>query len=169
MPDDLRARIATALRDHDRNMDGGDPAHDADDGYGCCAEAVMAVVQPELDRVPRCGATTPSVFNNAPPLGPCILNHSHGGMHEESGPPGFPFSPGARWIEHDDAADGAALRDLMVAAEQLALDWPNPGTPAHRQAVTLAVSAAEKRFADLLNGAAGCRPSNNPEQSRDQQ
>jgi hypothetical protein len=168
MSDDLRARIATALRRHDENMDGGDPTRGADDGYGCCAAAVMAVVQHELNRAPRCGATTPSVFDNAPPLGPCILNHGHEGMHEESRPTGFPFSPGARWIEHYDAADGVVLRDLMVAAEQLALDWPNPGTAAHRQAVTLAVSAAEKRFADLLNGAAERRPSNDPEQSRDQ-
>jgi hypothetical protein len=72
MSDDLHARIATALRDHDRIMDGGDPARDADDGYECCAEAVMAVVGPEIERVRThardysrglcrsCGATDPA-------------------------------------------------------------------------------------------------------------
>lgn len=50
MTDDLRARIARALRDHDANMDGGNPAHEADGEYGCCAEVVMSVVQPEFDR-----------------------------------------------------------------------------------------------------------------------
>jgi len=39
-----------------------------------------------------------------------------------------------------------ALRDLMLAAEKLALDWPNPGTPEHRQAVRRAINAAELRI-----------------------
>jgi hypothetical protein len=51
MTDDLRARIARALRDHDRDMDGAEPAHEADGGYGCCVAAVMGVVQLEIDRL----------------------------------------------------------------------------------------------------------------------
>jgi hypothetical protein len=94
--DDLRTRIAHALRDHDRNMDGGNPAHDADDGYGCCADAVMAVIEPGL------------------------------------------------------AARGAALRTLMAAAEKLALDWPNPGRPERRQAVTRAINQVEVLFGDVI-------------------
>jgi hypothetical protein len=57
MPEDLRARIAAALRRHDANMNGGNPAHDADEGYDCCADAVMAVLDDygpdELDRYIR--------------------------------------------------------------------------------------------------------------------
>lgn len=71
MTDDLRTRIAAALRRHDANMDSTNPAHDADDGYACCAAAVMGVVEPEIDRVRThaqhysrgrcryCGATDP--------------------------------------------------------------------------------------------------------------
>lgn len=44
MTADLRTRIAEALRRHDQNMDGAEPAHEADDDYGCCADAVMAVL-----------------------------------------------------------------------------------------------------------------------------
>jgi hypothetical protein len=45
--DDLRSRIATALREHQP------PAHVTGlpaDEFDCCADAVMAVVQPELDQ-----------------------------------------------------------------------------------------------------------------------
>lgn len=42
---DLRARIAAALRRHDADMDGANPAHDAQDDCGCCADAVMAVLE----------------------------------------------------------------------------------------------------------------------------
>lgn len=55
----------------------------------------------ELELVPRCGATTPSVFENAPPLGPCILNHGHAGMHQEAHA-GIPPIPGAQWTERND-------------------------------------------------------------------
>jgi hypothetical protein len=55
-------------------------------------------------------------------------------------------------IEPDLEARGAAVRALMVAAEQLALDWPNPGTPAHRQAVTRAINAVEASQSALPDG-----------------
>lgn len=44
MTADLRARIAEALRRHDANMDSAEPRHEADEAYGCCADAVMAVL-----------------------------------------------------------------------------------------------------------------------------
>jgi hypothetical protein len=56
-------------------------------------------------------------------------------------------------IQPDLAARGAALRALMVAAEQLALDWPNPGRPEHRQAVTRAIREVEALFTDILTAA----------------
>lgn len=47
---DLRARIAQALRDHDADMDGAEPAHEADGEYGCCADAVMAALKAVADK-----------------------------------------------------------------------------------------------------------------------
>lgn len=63
-----------------------------------------AAINVPLERAPRCGDTIPGTFGGT--LGPCILAHGHGGMHEEAdsmvegvfGP-----IPGARWTP--DAAD----------------------------------------------------------------
>lgn len=59
------------------------------------------------ERKPRCGAMTPNPFKGEPPVGPCMLEHGHPGMHEESGRilPGYLAPvPGARWgqaVEED--------------------------------------------------------------------
>lgn len=53
-------------------------------------------------------------------------------------------------IEPEIAARGKALRALMVAAEKLVLDWPNPGRPEHRQAVNRAVDEVEALFPETI-------------------
>lgn len=58
-------------------------------------------------------------------------------------------------LEPDLAARGAALRALMVAAEKLEFDWPNPGRPEHRQAVTRAVNEVEVLFGDVIRAGRG--------------
>jgi hypothetical protein len=74
MADEMRARIARALRDHDRDMDGADPSHEASADYECCAAAVMAVLDEataealheyadRLDAIdPQCTALTGPVW-----------------------------------------------------------------------------------------------------------
>lgn len=78
-----------------------------------------------LERGPRCGATAPSVFENVTePLGPCILDHGHAGMHQEGSPPGFPLHPGARWTEHNDplAVAHARIRELEAELAETKAD-----------------------------------------------
>lgn len=58
-------------------------------------------------------------------------------------------------LEPDVAARGAALRALMVAAEKLEFDWPNPGRPEHRQAVTRAVNEVNVLFGDVIRAGLG--------------
>jgi hypothetical protein len=58
-------------------------------------------------------------------------------------------------IEPDLAARGAALRALMVAAEKLKFDWPNPGRPEHRHAVTRAINEVEVLFGDVIAAGRG--------------
>lgn len=41
------------------------------------------------------------------------------------------------------------VRSLMAAAEKLLLDWPKPGAPANRQAVTRAIRSVETLLARL--------------------
>lgn len=70
---------------------------------------------------PRCGASAASVFDHAASIGPCILEHGHGGMHEAAGPAGPPFTRGAQWIENNDAlarayAEADRLRDAFELA-----------------------------------------------------
>lgn len=65
-------------------------------------------------------------------------------------------------IEPDRAARGAALRALMVAAEKIALDWPNPGRPEHRQAVNRAINEVEVLFGDVIRAGRGSVPTRQP-------
>lgn len=58
-------------------------------------------------------------------------------------------------IESDLVARGAALRRLMVAAEKLVLDWPNPGSPKNRQAANRAVDEVEVLFGDVIRAGRG--------------
>lgn len=58
-------------------------------------------------------------------------------------------------IEPDLAARGKALRALMVAAEKLVLDWPNPGRPEHRQAVNRAIDEVEVLFPETIRAGLG--------------
>lgn len=56
--------------------------------------------------------------------------------------------------ERDDAEAALAhavteIRGLMAAAEKLLLDWPKPGAPANRQAVTRAIRSVETLLARL--------------------
>lgn len=60
----------------------------------------------ELARKPRCGRTDEGAFGGT--LGPCMLEHGHGGMHQESNPPEWPLHPGARWSA---SSDDDATRD----------------------------------------------------------
>lgn len=53
-------------------------------------------------------------------------------------------------LEPGLAARGAALRALMNAADKLVFDWPNPGSPKNRQAVTRAIDEAEVLFRDVI-------------------
>lgn len=147
MTADLRTRIADALRRHDANMDGADPAHDADDGYGCCAAAVMAVVQSELDalRVER-DRWKRDFFTSSVQRGEVM----HAQQERDEA-----FSANMRLAQQRDDAEATlthvatAARGLMLAAEKLVLDWPSPGTPGHRRAVAEAVHVAERRLAHL--------------------
>lgn len=61
-------------------------------------------------------------------------------------------------LEPDLATRGAALRRLMVAAEKLVLDWPNPGSPANRQAANRAVDEVEVLFGDVIRAGRGIAP-----------
>lgn len=63
--------------------------------------------------VPRCGATTPSVFINEPPIGPCIFDHGHDGMHQAPSPVEWPGYPGARWT-NTPAAPAPASRVWII-------------------------------------------------------
>ncbi len=75
----------------------------------------------KAQRTPRCGAMTPNAFINAEPLGPCILGHGHGGMHEEASPAGWPGHPGASWTERNDplAVANARIRDLEAGIDRV--------------------------------------------------
>lgn len=65
------------------------------------------------------------------------------------------LSANARLMYKRDDAEAALahavteIRGLMAAAEKLLLDWPKPGTPAHRQAVTRAIRSVETLLARL--------------------
>lgn len=95
----------------------------------------------ELELVPRCGATTASGFLGADPLGPCILDHGHGGMHQEAST-GVPPLPGARWTERNDplAVAHARIRELEQTADTIA---------AQRGEQRARADKAERRVAEL--------------------
>lgn len=75
----------------------------------------------KAQRTPRCGAMTPSAFINANALGPCILDHGHGGMHEEASPVEWPGHPVARWTERNDplAVANARIRELEAGIDRV--------------------------------------------------
>lgn len=78
----------------------------------------------ELELVPRCGAMTASAFINAEPLGPCILDHGHGGMHQEASR-GMPPVPGAQWTERNGplAVAHARIRELEAELAGFETAW----------------------------------------------